>query len=109
MISIENAGTVIIEGEFLSAVYKKYLGSNSVLWQFCRYWVHNGFSDIRGKLTEDSKLKARLVQISKQTAEDCPGIKLNGQSLEIVESFVILVTQWKLEGVHLTVYNRDQE
>ena len=55
--------------------------------------MHNGFSDIRGKLIEDSKLKARLVQVSKQIAEDCPGIKLNGQSPEIAESFVILVTQ----------------
>ena len=29
-------------------------------------------------------------QTNKQTAEDCPGIELNGQSLEIVKTFCYL-------------------
>ena len=37
-------------------------------------------------------------------AEDCPGIELDGQSLEIEEKFRYLGnTQLKLEWVHLTM------
>ena len=54
-------------------------------------WVHRKCSGIRGKLKEDSLFKYQTCA-NQQTniAEDCPGIELNGRSLEIVEKFFCL-------------------
>ena len=58
MIISENAGKVAIERKFPCAICRKNAGSKSNLCQFCRCWVRNRGSGIRGKLEEDSKFKA---------------------------------------------------
>lgn len=78
-ISSEIGGKVILENKFLCADCRKVVGKNSILCQFCRCLVHKRFSDIRGKLKENSKFKMLYIA-NQQTylAEDyCPGIKLN--------------------------------
>ena len=40
MTGCENGGKVTIEGKFLCAVYKKGVGINSILCQFCRCWAY---------------------------------------------------------------------
>ena len=54
VISSENAVTVSVEGKFPIAVCRQCVGSNSILFQFCRRWVHKRCTGIRGKLKEDS-------------------------------------------------------
>ena len=49
MISSENAGKVTIEGKFPSAVCRKGEGSNSILCQFRKCWVHKRSNGIRSK------------------------------------------------------------
>ena len=80
-----------MEGKFPCATCRKRVGINSVLCQFSRCWVHERCSGIRGKLKEDGKFKCQTCA-NQQTdiAEGCPGTKLNGQSLEIVEQFCYL-------------------
>ena len=53
LISSENAAKVTGEGKFPCAVCKNRVGSNSILCQFCRCWVHKRCRDIRGKLKEN--------------------------------------------------------
>ena len=50
MISSENAAKVIIKGKFCCAVCRKGVDSNSILSQFCWYWVHKRCSGVRGRL-----------------------------------------------------------
>ena len=66
----------------------KGVGSDSILCQFCRCWMCEGCSGIRGSLKEDSKFKCQRCA-NQQTciAEDCLGTELDGQSLEIMENF----------------------
>ena len=94
MVSCGNAGKIAVEGKVPSAVYRKGEGINSILCQFCKCWLHSRRSGIRGKLKEGSKYK-RQTCANQQTdiAEDCPDTELNDQSLEIMEKFVIMVTQ----------------
>ena len=84
MISRENAGKVKREG-FLVLFG---IDSCSILSRFCRCWVHKRCSGIRGKLEEDTKFKCANQQTD--IAEECLGIELNGQSLEIEEEFCYL-------------------
>ena len=99
MISGENAGKVTIKGKFLCAVCRKDVGSNSILCQFCRCWVHKRCSGIRGKLKVDSKFKCQTCMNQQMDiAEDYPGIELHGQSLEIVEKFYLGDTTGAREG-----------
>ena len=88
MISSENAGKVTTEGKFPCAFCREGVYITSMLCQFYRCQVHKRFSGIRGKLKKDSKFKCQTCA-NKQIhiAEDCPGIEMNGQSLEIVEKF----------------------
>ena len=52
IINGENAGKTTEKGKFPCAVSRKGGGSNSILYQFRRCWVHKGCSIIRGKLKE---------------------------------------------------------
>lgn len=54
VISSENAVTVSVEGKFPIAVCRQCVGSNSILYQFSRRWVHKIGTGIRGKLEEVS-------------------------------------------------------
>ena len=70
---------------------RKGLVSDRILRQFCRCWVHRIWSGIRGTLKEDSKFKYhKCASQPTDVAEDCPGIKLNGQPIEIVEKYCYL-------------------
>ena len=70
----------------MDCLLKKGVGSNYILWQFCRWWVHK--KGIRGKRKKDSKFKCQTCEKQRtDTARDCPGIELNGQSLKIQEKF----------------------
>ena len=88
MIRSENAGKITVKGKFSWAVCRKVVESNSILCQSCRCWVHMRCSGIRDKLKEDNKFvwTKQLIDI----AEDCPGIWINGQSLETKEKFCFL-------------------
>lgn len=59
------------------------------------------------EIKKERNFKCRTY-VNHQTnkAENCPGIDLNGQSLEIWRSFVILTTQQVPEGVNLTVLQK---
>ena len=54
MISSEN-GQKVAENKFPCAISRKGVGSNSILWPFCRCWVHKRYSGTRGKLKVNSK------------------------------------------------------
>ena len=59
--------------------------------------MHKECSGIRGKPKQDSEFKCEICAIQRtDITEDCLDIKLKGQSLEITESFVVLVTQYDL-------------
>ena len=85
MIRSKNAVKVTIDGKFPCAVYRKGLGSNFILCQFCRCWLHKRCSGFKGKLRDDSKFEYQ-VSANQQTyiPDDCP---------DIVENFAILVTR----------------
>ena len=53
--------------------------------------MNQKFSDIREKLKEDSKFKCQ-APVNQQTeiVDNCPGVELYCQSLEIVEMFCYL-------------------
>ena len=57
MISSENAGNATVERKFPYAVLRKGIGNNSILYNFCRCWMHKGCSGIKGNLKNDSKFK----------------------------------------------------
>ena len=57
MISDKNAGKVSIEEKIPCAVCRNGVGSNSILSQFCRCWVHKISSYIRTTLKDQSKFK----------------------------------------------------
>ena len=57
MISSENDGKITEHLRFPWAVCRKGVGSNSILYHFCRSWVHNRYSGIKGKLKDDSKVQ----------------------------------------------------
>lgn len=42
--NIEKATEVRKEGKCPSAVCEKGVGSNLIFYQFCKYWVHKGYS-----------------------------------------------------------------
>ena len=46
MISGENGGKITVEGKFPGVVCRKGVGSNSILCQFCRCWVHKRHSGV---------------------------------------------------------------
>ena len=91
MISNENVGKITIEGKFPCIICRKRVSSNSIFCQLCRWWMHKRCSGFEGKLKVDSKFKCQTC-INQQTdrAKDSPCIKLNDQSLEIVEKFCYL-------------------
>ena len=66
MISSENDGMVKTEDKFSCAVYRKGVGSNSILCQFCRWWVYKRCSGIRDKLKRMVCLNVTHVYICKQ-------------------------------------------
>ena len=66
MISSENDGMVKTEDKFSCAVYRKGVGSNSILCQFCRWWVYKRCSGIRDKLKRIVSLNVTYVYICKQ-------------------------------------------
>lgn len=88
MKSENNAGKIIEEGKFSYA----FCGSNSILSQFCSCWVHKRRSSIGGKVKEDITSECQTC-VNQQTdlAEDSPGVESNGQSLEIVNRFDVLM------------------
>ena len=59
MISSENAGNATVERKFPYAVLRKGIGNNSILYNFCRCWIHKGCSGIKGNLKNDSKFKCQ--------------------------------------------------
>ena len=61
--------------------FHKGLDSNSILCQFCDFWVHNECSGIIGELEEFGKFKSANQQTD--IAKDCLGIELNEQSLGV--------------------------
>ena len=76
------------EGKFLCAVCGNGGISNSNLCQFCKCQIHKRFCGIKGELKEDSEFEYQTCAIEEtDIPEECPGIQLNGQSLEIVEKF----------------------
>ena len=79
---------VTLEGKFPCAVFRKVLGSNSILCQFCRCWVHKRCSFIKAKQNDNSKFKYQTCT-NQETymAKDCAGMELNGQFFEIAEKF----------------------
>ena len=97
-------------GKFFSAASRKGAASNSICSQFCSCWMHKTCKGMRGKLKEDSETKCQTNSNQQAgIAEDCPGIELDRQSLEIEENFCYLGdTQLELEWVPLNVL-KDQE
>ena len=94
IVSTANIGKVREEIKFPCAISRKGADTNSIIWQFCKYWVHKRGSGIKGKLKEDYEFRCQTY-VNEQTdiAQDRTCLWLNGQSLEILESFVILVKQ----------------
>ena len=69
------AGKVIEEGRFPCPVCKKSVSSYSILWQFCRCWLHKRCNGIIGKPKEDSEFKCQTCANRQiDIAEDCPGM-----------------------------------
>ena len=85
MIRSKNAVKVTIDGKFPCAVCRKGVGSNFILCQFCRCWLHKRCSGFKGKLKDDSKFEYQ-VSANQQTyiPDDCP---------DIAENLAILVTR----------------
>ena len=70
------------------AFCSKSVVSDSILCHSCRCWMHKECSGIRGKLEEHSKIIYEICAIQRtDITEDCLDVKLNGQSLEIMEKF----------------------
>ena len=59
MISCKIVGKLTIEGKYPCATCRKSVSNKFILCQFCRCWVHETCSGIRGKLKEDSKFKCQ--------------------------------------------------
>ena len=57
IIGSESTGKVIMQAKFPRAASRKRVGSNSILCQLSRCWVHKRWSGIRSKLKEDRKFK----------------------------------------------------
>ena len=87
MINSENAGKVTMEIKLSCVGCRKGLGTNFILCQFCRCWLHKKCSRIRGKLKEDRKFKHQTRANQLADIENCTGIELNVQSPEIVKNF----------------------
>ena len=58
VISKKNAVKVKVGGKFPFVVWRKSVSNNSILFQFCRCWVHKRCICIRVKLKEDIKFKS---------------------------------------------------
>lgn len=55
------------------------------------FWVHKTCTSIRGRLKQDDKFKCWTgARQQDDTAQECPDIKLNSHSLEVVENFCYL-------------------
>ena len=54
MINSERARKAMRESKSPCAICIKGVGKSSIFSQFCRWWLHNRCSCIRGKLKEDS-------------------------------------------------------
>ena len=82
--------SVVKERQF--ACSKKLSDSDSILCQSCKCYVH--MRSIKGRRKHDDKFECQTC-ISQEidTAEECPGIELNFQFLEVLEKvFYLLVT-----------------
>ena len=90
MISEKNAGKVLMEVKFplvnLFVLFVEWMQALIPHPMFRSCWVHKRCSGITGKLKGNNNYKCQ-TRANQQTdiAEDCQDIKLNGQSLEIVE------------------------
>ena len=64
---------------------------NSILKQFFKYWVHKRCSSNRGTLKRINEFRWQTC-INQETGkkEECPGIDLDDQSLELTEKFYYL-------------------
>ena len=64
-----------------------YVSSISILWQFCKCWVHQRSGRIIGTLKQkEFKCQTYPIQVT-DTAGECQDKELNGQSLESVMTF----------------------
>lgn len=62
----ENAGKLAIDNNSPRAIWRKGVNSYSILWQFCKNWVHKRCNGSKGKLKEDSTFKCQTCA-NKQT------------------------------------------
>ena len=78
------------KGSFLE-VCRNDEDSNFFRCQICKYWVCKRSSSTRGRQKEDDDFECRTCASQETEADkNCLGIKLNGQSLEVVERFCYL-------------------
>ena len=109
IVSTANIGKIREEIKFPCAVSRRGAETNSMIWQFCKYWVHKRCSGIKGKLKEDGEFRCQTYT-NEQTvkAQDRTCLWLNGQSLEILEKFCYLDEATK-GGCSWQFFNMDQE
>ena len=91
IVSTANIGKVREERKFSWAISRKGAETNSIVWQFCKYWVHKRCSGIKGKLKEDGEFRCHTYANEEtDIAKERTCLWLNGQSLEILEKFCYL-------------------
>ena len=86
IISGENAGRLQKKATFFVLFVERLQAVIPFPPSFCNCWLHKRHSGIRGELKEDNTFKCRAcVNQQIDIAQDCPNIKLNSQSLEVVK------------------------
>ena len=92
MISGRNLGTLKDSGRFPCAVCRSGVGSNSIFCNGCSHWVHKKCSGIIGRLNDDASFRcgrclgtARPIDV-----RPCSSMTLDGEDLEVVDSFCYL-------------------
>ena len=106
IISSENVGKATEEGKFPCAVSRKGEDSNSILYQFCRCWLHKGCSRIRVNLKEGSKLKCQTFA-SEQT-DTAEGLSRHRIKSSVSGNFRKVLIGERVGAVDRR-YNKDQE
>ena len=83
MVKSKKASKVRKEATFPCPACRNDVGSNSILWQFCKCSWH-------GRCSRTISLTCSCqtwVGQEKDTRKECLGTELNGQSLEVMEKF----------------------
>ena len=92
MISGSNFGTLKDSGRFPCAVCRSGVGKNSILCHGCSHWVHKKCTGIVGRLVDVPSFRCgRCLGTARPIdARPCHSMPLDGQELEVVDSFCYL-------------------